>query len=262
MAGPEAIVLDGQMLFGMLAELMWAFLRIGAVLMVMPLIGARVVPRRVRFVLAVALSMAIAPLVPIAPMPEPLSAAWVAAVIAELATGIAIGLLLQLAFEATTIAGELIAQGMGLAFAQMANPLSGGSGPLMGQLLLILGGLLFLAADLHLALIQLLADSFRSLPSGQASSAVALAPVLLEFMGRVFMVGVQLALPLIVAMLVINLVFGVLSRTAPALNPLQVGLPATLFAGILLLIVVLPSFATPFLRLVGDALATADAWLR
>lgn len=261
MGGPEAILLDGQQLFDLLQRGVWPFLRIGATLMVMPMIGAAVVPRRVRFLLAVGLTVALAPLLPATNMPEPLSAAWTAAAVAEITTGIAIGLLLQLAFEATSLAGEFMAQGMGLAFAQMANPLSGGSGPLVGQMLLIVGGLLFFAADLHLALIEVLVGSFHSVPPGHAPSAAAAAPLLLDFMGQVFLVGVQLALPMLVAMLVINLVFGVLSRTAPSLNPLQVGMSATLFVGIVLLIVLLPSMAVPFLGLVRAALATASGWL-
>lgn len=262
MVGPESIIVDGQRVFDLLAAAMWPFLRIGAALMVMPMIGSAVVPRRVRFILAVGLTFALAPLLPVAQMPEPLSAAWVAAAVRELVAGIAIGLLLQLAFEATAVAGELIAQGMGLAFAQMANPLSGVTGPLMGQMLLIVGGLLFFSSGLHLALVELLADSFRVVPAGTAPGVAVIAPVLLEFMGRVLLVGVTLALPLVVAMLVINLVFGVLGRTAPALNPLQAGLPATLFAGLALLVVVLPAMAEPFVALVREALGAAAAWTR
>lgn len=262
MVGPEAMIVDGRQVFDLMSAALWPFLRLGAALMVMPLIGAAVVPRRVRFVLAAALTLALAPLLPPAAMPEPLSADWVAAAVRELVTGIAIGLVLQLAFEATAVAGELIAQGMGLAFAQMANPLSGVTGPLMGQMLLVTGGLLFFSHGLHLVLVELLADSFRLVPPGSAPPIADLAPVLLEFMGRVLLVGVQMALPLVVAMLVINLVFGVLGRTAPALNPLQAGLPATLFAGLLLLIVALPSMAGPFVALVGEALGVAAGWLR
>lgn len=262
MGGPEAILIDGTQLFEQLLGWMWSFLRIGAALMVMPLIGAPVVPRRVRFVLAAALTLALAPLLPPATMPEPLSAAWVAAAVRELVTGIAIGLLLQLAFEATAVAGEVIAQGMGLAFAQMANPMSGSSGPLVGQFLLVFGGLLFFASDLHLAVVALLAESFRTLPAGEAHGAATVAPSLLEFMGRTLAVGVRLALPLLVAMLVVNLVFGVLSRAAPALNPLQVGMPATLFFGLLLLALVLPSLATPLMDLVREAMARAAELLR
>jgi flagellar biosynthetic protein FliR len=262
MVGPESIVVDGQRIFDLLAAALWPFLRIGAALMVMPMIGSAVVPRRVRFVLAVGLTLALAPLLPVTQMPEPLSAAWVAAAVRELVAGIAIGLVLQLAFEATAVAGELIAQGMGLAFAQMANPLSGVTGPLMGQMLLIVGGLLFFTSGLHLALVELLVESFRLAPAGSAPGVDAIAPVLLEFMGRVLLVGVTLALPLVVAMLVINLVFGVLGRTAPALNPLQAGLPATLFAGLALLVAVLPAMAEPFLSLVREALGAAAGWMR
>lgn len=262
MSGPEAIVIDGQGLFDLLTAALWPFLRLGTALMVMPLIGAAAVPRRVRFVLAATLTLAMAPLLPSSAVPEVFSADWFAAVAGELVVGIAIGLVLQLAFEATAIAGELIAQGMGLAFAQLANPLSGVSGPLMGQLLLIVAGLLFFANNLHLALIELFVESFRLLPVGRAPSAAQLAPALLSFMGEALLVGVRLALPLLVAMLVINLVFGVLGRTAPALNPLQAGLPATLLAGLVLLLIALPSMAGPLLELIGTALGIARDWLR
>lgn len=261
MSGPEAVIVDGQRIFDLLSAALWPFLRIGTVLMVMPLLGSAVVPRRVRFLLAAGLTLALAPLLPPSAMPEPLSADWFAAAAREVVAGVAIGLALQLAFEATAVAGELIAQGMGLAFAQMANPLSGVTGPLMSQLLLIVGGLLFFSTGLHLALVELLADSFNVVPAGSAPSPAAFAPELLGFMSRVLLVGAQLALPLVVAMLVINLVFGVLGRTAPALNPLQAGLPATLFAGLALLIVVVPAMAEPFLALVREALAAAAGWL-
>lgn len=257
-----AIIVDGKQIFDLLSAWVWPLLRIGAVLMVMPLIGSRVVPRRVRFVFAVGLTIALAPLLPTTTMPEPLSSAWIVAAFSEMVAGIAIGVLLQLAFEVTSVAGELMAQGMGLSFAQMTNPLSGGSGAVMGQLLLVVAGLMFFTNDLHLALIQLLADSFTSLPAGQAPSPAAAAPILFGFLGRVFLVGVQLALPLLVGVLVVNIVFGVLSRTAPALNPIQVGLPATLFVGIALLIVVLPSVAGPFVALVHEALMISAEWVR
>jgi flagellar biosynthetic protein FliR len=260
MDGPVAIVLDGRQMLELLDAALWPFLRIGAALGIAPLIGSRMVPRRVRFLIAAALALMLAPLLPSGTPPELLTAEWYSAIARELVAGLALGFMLQLAFEATAVAGELISQGMGLSFAQMSDPIRGGSAAVVGQMLLVVGGLVFFAAGLHLSLVQLLAESFSVVPPGSAPALGSYGPDLVAFAGRTIALGVQLALPLVIALLVVNLVFGFLSRTAPALNPMAVGFPATLFVGLSLLVLVIPAFAVPFVELVREALGAAGAW--
>ena len=251
---------DGLQAFGMIGTILWTMLRIGAMLMAMPLIGTRAVPSRVRVVLAGALAVALSPLLPPVPQWTGFDAATVLSIARELAIGVSIGFLLRLVFEAGAMAGELVAQGTGLAFAQMSDPLRGGSSGVIGQWFYLLFGLLFFSTNGHLALISLLMDSYKAVPIGAAlpniDTFLSAAPT---FALQVFRGALGLALPLTVAMLAINLAFGVLARAAPALNPIQLGLPVALLLGLFLLTVLAGEMGPPVQRLFDAAFDAADS---
>ncbi len=254
---------DGLQAFGMIGTVLWTMLRFGAMAMAMPLIGTRAVPARVRVLLAATLAIALAPILPPVPAWSGFDAATVLSILRELTIGVAIGFLLRLVFEAGALAGELVAQGTGLAFAQMTDPLRGGSSGVIGTWFYLLFGLLFFAANGHLALISLLVDSYRALPIGaplpDPHALLSIAPT---FLLTVLRGGLSLALPLIVAMLAINLAFGVLARAAPALNPIQLGLPVALLLGLVLLTVMAGEMAPPVQRLFDAAFEAAGAVTR
>ena len=254
---------DGLQAFGMIGTILWTMLRIGAMLMAMPLIGTRAVPSRVRVVLAGALAVALSPLLPPVPQWTGFDAATVLSIARELAIGVSIGFLLRLVFEAGAMAGELVAQGTGLAFAQMSDPLRGGSSGVIGQWFYLLFGLLFFSTNGHLALISLLMDSYKAVPIGAALPNIDIflsaAPT---FALQVFRGALGLALPLTVAMLAINLAFGVLARAAPALNPIQLGLPVALLLGLFLLTVLAGEMGPPVQRLFDAAFQAADGVTR
>ncbi|MCD9087167.1 flagellar biosynthetic protein FliR [Stenotrophomonas sp. SY1] len=244
------MAIDGQQAFAIIGNTLWVMLRIGAMLMAMPMIGTRAVPTRVRALLAVALSVALAPVLPPVPLFHGLDSVTVLNILRELAVGVSIGFLLRLIFEAGALAGEMVAQSTGLAFAQMSDPLRGGSSGVIGQWFYLLFGLLFFTSNGHLALISLLVDSYQALPIGAAlpdpQAMVSIAPTLAL---QIFRGALTLALPLVVAMLAINLAFGVLARAAPALNPIQLGLPVALLVGLFLLMLLSGEMSTPVQRL-------------
>ncbi|MNM57866.1 Flagellar biosynthetic protein FliR [compost metagenome] len=244
------MVIDGQQAFAIIGNTLWIMLRIGAMLMAMPMIGTRAVPGRVRGLLAVTLSVALAPVLPPVPLFYGFDSITVLTILRELAVGITMGFLLRLIFEAGAMAGEMIAQSTGLAFAQMSDPLRGGSSGVIGQWFYLLFGLLFFTSNGHLAVIALLVDSYKALPIGTAlpdpHAVASIAPTLAL---QIFRGALSLALPLVVAMLAINLAFGVLARAAPALNPIQLGLPVALLVGLLLLVLLSGEMGPPVQRL-------------
>ena len=258
MDSATAVLLDGTRLFAWIHAAMWLSLRLGAALMAAPMFGARIVPGRVRGALVFALSAMLAPLLP-PPPPAAFDAVTVLTVAREIALGITLGFLVRLAFEAGSIAGELVSQGMALSFAQMADPLRGsGASGVLGQWFYIALALLFFAFDGHLALLRLLVDSYRLQPLGQALPDMgALAPAVIEFFGTVLRAGVGIALPVMLAMLVVNLGFGVLARAAPSLNPIQIGIPASLLVGLVLLAVLTGELVQPVMALLDAAIAAA-----
>ena len=252
------MMIDGQQAFAIIGTTLWVMLRIGAMLMAMPMIGTRAVPARVRALLAVALSVALSPVLPPVPIFNGFDSMTVLSILREVAVGVSIGFLLRLIFEAGAMAGEMIAQSTGLAFAQMADPMRGGSSGVIGQWFYLMFGLLFFTSNGHLALISLLVDSYKALPIGTAlpdpHAVAALAPTLAL---QIFRGALSLALPLVVAMLAINLAFGVLARAAPALNPMQLGLPVALLLGLSLLTLLAGEMGPPVQRLFDTAFDTA-----
>jgi flagellar biosynthetic protein FliR len=248
---------DGLDLFGMLGTVLWHALRIGAALQALPMVGGRGVPTRSRLVLTIAIAAAMSSLLP-APPPAGVDAATALAVLREFAVGISIGLLLRLAFEAGQLAGELVSQGMGLSFATMADPLSGASSPVLSQWFYLSFGLLFFTLDGHLALIRLLFDSYAALPIGQPIADLpAFVSTLPTFFSTALQVGLLLALPVMMALLSVNLAFGVLSKAAAQLNPIQIGLPVALLVGLLLIGLLARELQGPVQGLFEDAFLAA-----
>ena len=250
---------DGLNLFGMLGTVLWHMLRIGAAFQVMPVFGGRTLPMTARLLLTIALAAAISTVLP-APPAAAVDAATVLNVIREFAVGIAIGLILRLAFEAGQLAGEMVSQGMGLAFATLADPLSDASSQVLAQWFFLVFALLFFSFDGHLALVRLLADSYHALPIGAPLADVhAFIASVPTFFGTALRAGVLLALPVTIALLAVNLAFGVLSKAAAQLNPMALGLPVALLSGLALLMVLARELQGPVQALFEQAFAAARA---
>lgn len=233
---------DAQLL-GLVQQFLWPFLRISAVFMLAPVVGARNVPARIRLCMAILITLVIAPLLP-APTPVPMfEAAWWRILVEQLVIGLCMGFVLLLVFEAVVLGGEMIAYSMGLSFAQLADPLRGVSTPVVGQFMLILTTLLFLGMGGHLVLIDLLVRSFSSLPVGGARFGGEQLGLLLGYSATLFAGGLLLGLPVVTALLVANLSLGVMGRSAPSLNLFAVGFPVTLVSGLLLMYGGLPALA-------------------
>jgi flagellar biosynthetic protein FliR len=164
-------------------------------------------------------------------------------------------------FDAMSLAGQLLANSMGLGFAFNIDPLRGVSTPALGQLYVILGTLTFLSLDGHLALLQLLVDSFRGLPvNGDGFDRDALQ-MLANWGSLVFSGALRIALPGITALLVVNLAFGVVSRAAPSLNLFAVGLPVTLVMGLAVVLYGLPMMQGGFISMLRDSMMQLRAVL-
>jgi flagellar biosynthetic protein FliR len=212
-----------------LGGLLWALGRVGGLCLIAPVLGSGVIPARIRVGLVVMLTLVLAPLAPAAV--DPLSAGGVATMISQILIGASVGFVLKLVFEAVAFGGELVGQGMSLGFAEVVNPGGGGSTPVLSQFYMVLVTLLFLALNGHLRLIQLLADSFQTLPPGPvAINGEGLHAVVL-FGTHLFAGAVRVALPAVTALLVVNIGFAAISRAAPSMNLFAVGFPITLCLG-------------------------------
>ncbi|PKG58868.1 flagellar biosynthetic protein FliR [Shewanella sp. Choline-02u-19] len=210
----------------------WPFCRIMGAFMVMPFLGSNFIPVTVRVLLAFSISALVAPLLPPVPQVDALSFMALILAIEQLLIGFMLALFLSIMIHVMTLLGAMMSMQMGLSMAVMNDPSSGGSNPIIGLWLLLYGTLLFLALDGHLVAIGILVDSFRLWPIGSSVFDLPLMGLIGRF-SWLFAAAFMLALPAILAMLVVNITFGVLSRAAPSLNVFALGFPMSMLMGLL-----------------------------
>ena len=218
-----------------------AMVRPGAAFLAAPVFGAAFVPVQLRLIVALAIGMPALGVTDFAlPSDGLASIEGFLLVAGEVMAGLAIGFAVQIGFSAALIAGEVIGNTMGLGFAAMMDPATGQQNPALSQFLAILATFLFLAVGGHLALAATIVESYRALPPGDAWMTAESIRGLVFFGSVLFAAGLSIALPVGFALVLVQLVMGMLARSAPALNLFAVGFPATLLAGLVLLAIAAP----------------------
>ncbi|MEE4185481.1 MAG: flagellar biosynthetic protein FliR [Gammaproteobacteria bacterium] len=216
-------------------SMMWTLLRVSGVALISPVLGSLMVPVRIRVIISVALAIAMLPLVDSIPDYPILSVSGLFAAARELGIGLAMGFVFRLAVDAALIAGQVVSMGMGLAFATVVDPNSGGV-PLLGRFYVVIATLLLLAANAHLMLIEVLGRSYEFLPIGSLAFGLPGIAEIVGFGSVMFAGAIHLALPSVVAILMVNIAFGVISRAAPTLNLFAVGFPIAILMGFVVLV--------------------------
>lgn len=231
---------------------LWPLFRIGAALGAIPMIGTRLVPARVRLGFALILTLVIAPMAPAPPAVNPLSPAGVLITAQQILIGASMGFSVHMLFQIYIHAGQMIAMQMGLGFASMVDPANGVQVPVISQFYAVLITLIWLALDGHLILIRTLAGSFLTLPVSATGLGGADLWQLSEWAGRMFMGAMQVSLPMVTALLVVNLGFGVMSRAAPQLNIFAVGFPISVLFGFALMLLGIETLGGHFTRMFAE----------
>lgn len=220
----------------------WPFVRISGMLLAVPVLSGTYVPTRVRLILAVFITLAVAPMLELPPPVDPFTWYGILLIAQQLGIGIAIGLIFAVIFQAFVIAGHLVSMAMGLAMASMVDPATGVNTPIIGRYFTIVATLLFLLMNGHILVFEAVMKSFEVLPIGVHFFNQESLKLIYGFGAQMFVFGVTIALPLVTALLLVNIAFGVVARAAPALNIFAVGFPITLMVGLIMLI-----FTTPLL---------------
>jgi flagellar biosynthetic protein FliR len=235
-----------------------AMIRPGAAFFAAPIFGMAAVPVQLRLIVSLAVGMAGLSAVPFQLPPDGVtSVAGIVLILGEIMAGLALGFAVQIGFSSALLAGETIGNTMGLGFAQMIDPHSGSSSPALGQFLSIIATFLFLSIGGHLSLATIIVDSYRALPVGAAMPASSSIRGLVMFGGDLFAAGLAIALPVGFALILVQIVMGMLSRSAPAMNLFAVGLPATLLAGLVLMAIASPSMGEGITASINAGLAEA-----
>lgn len=239
------ITLSSVELNAWIAALLWPLSRILGMITAAPVFGHASVPVTVKILLGALLASIIAPGIPALPAAEPFSLAGLLILAQETLIGLAMGFSIRIVFAAVELAGEISSLTMGLGFATFFDPLSQGRSSAISQFLALLATMVFLAVDAHLVLLSALAESFVSLPVAAGPVNGAGFKQMADWGATIFSSGVQIALPIVAALLLTTLALGILTRAAPQLNLFGIGFPITLTIGFMVISMTLPYLASP-----------------
>ncbi|MBV69080.1 MAG: flagellar biosynthetic protein FliR [Pelagibacterales bacterium] len=227
--------LELSALLNILAGVGLASLRIGSFFLASPLFGYKIIPLQVRIVVSFATSFLIFNSIPIPNILELAGPSIFLVIFQELVIGITSGLLLKIFFSSAELAGEKIAASTGLSFAGLVDPESGAQTPVVSQIFSFFMLLTFLSLNGHLLVLAILLESYKVLPIGTNDFNLQIIKLGIDAGGLMFKFGALIMLPVVVGITLLNVVIGVVTRSAPSLNLFSFGFPITMMAAFILL---------------------------
>ncbi|HXM00521.1 MAG TPA: flagellar biosynthetic protein FliR [Rhizomicrobium sp.] len=234
------------------------FARTGAMVMLLPSIGEAGVPSTVRLVLALAISFAFTPTVAhtySAAVPQNVMALGLV-LIQEITAGVLVGAMARIIMSALTVAGFLIAQQTGLAYAQQVDPTMDQQSVVVGNFFSLLGTVLIFATNMHHLAIGAVAGSYTLIPPGAALPTGDMAELAVRLVSGSFALGLQLAAPFLVFGFAVNASMGLLARLMPQLQVFFIAMPINILAGFLLLMLLIGSMMMMFVNYFGTQMAS------
>ena len=220
------------------------FLRVGAIIMSIPVFDSKSVPLFFKIALAFTTSMVLFPLLDLAPLPvlNNLFALGVSAA-GEILLGLVIGFSVKLIFAGIQLAGQLAGYQMGMALANVMDPSASQQVPLLAQFNNLIALLIFITINAHYWFVRALAQSYKLVPPLDVNFSGSLMEHLIKMSGNMFVIGIQIGAPVIAALLITSVAFGLIARTVPQMNVFIVAMPLKIGVGLLFLGFSLPYFS-------------------
>lgn len=219
-----------------LMPLVLLVVRPGVLVATAPLFGETFAPAAVRVGVTAFLVLVLAPIVPLpTTLPE---GSLVPVLLREALIGLALALAVNVVIAGAEMAGHLSGFQMGFGYNTVIDPQNGTHNTMMGVLYRALAILILFSTNLHHVLLRALAQSYVELPIGVGSVDGSLVGSAARMLRLVFVLGLQLAGPILVVLLVLEATLGILARTAPALNVVTAGFAVRAFVGLVVLALV------------------------
>lgn len=222
------------------------FVRVAAVFWLLPLFAVRNVSIYFKAAFSLVVTFVLAEVIPAPEIAMDNPYVLLLAIGKETLLGMTIGFSIRILFTAVQAAGEIISIQTGFSFARVVDPLSGAQTGVLDQFQYLLALMVFFAVDGHHLIVRGLYDSYRQLPLGTPVVSKGLIDYIITSTASIFSLGLKIGAPVVVALLLVELSLGLLSRMMPQMNIFVEGLPVKIFVGLSILSFSL-SFITPTL---------------
>lgn len=210
--------------------------RIAGLFAALPVFGGRRLPTRIKIVAVLAITLVCMPILQLAPPPVPKDAFSVGLmVLREVMIGLTLAFITQVIFAAVEFSGQIIGLQMGFSISSIIDPAMGNQAQVMSVMQTLLATLFFLSLNIHHTFIRAIVDSFTIIPLGGWQMSEALIRFLVKVTGDVFILGVRLAAPVMVTLLLTSVVLGVMARAFPQMNVFMVSFPLNIGLGFVVL---------------------------
>lgn len=214
------------------------FFRFAALFMAVPIFSHNSIPISVKTSMAFFFTIVFYSSMP--PLAIPITVpSIIIAILSELLFGLAIGVILQIAFNAITFAGGQISFMMGFSMASAIDPQSGISMPIISQFLSLMGLMMLFAIDMHHWILLFIDSSLHKIPLGGFVMSENLFSYIIKAMSNMFLVGFMIAFPVTALGWLADVIFGMLMKTMPQFNLLVIGFPIKIMVSFVVLIATL-----------------------
>jgi flagellar biosynthetic protein FliR len=252
--------MDGLQLDQMLGAAVFTGARVSGLMVFCPFLGDVAVPAPVKAGLTILLTVLLHPLHGPARMAvSPWQ--WAGIALGEVAIGLLLGLAVSFLMEAPMMAGQILGVQMGYSLATLFDPQTQADTPVLAEFHRLAALLIFLQMDVHHWLLRAVSRSFAYLPAGSVTVSLSAASGLLQAAGGIFLVGLQIAAPALVATLIADVALGFLGKASPQLPVLFVGLAVKNLLGLAVLIGVVAYWPHSFGQRFAEAITMGERLL-
>jgi flagellar biosynthetic protein FliR len=254
-------MIDGLHLEELLAGAVFTGARVSGLMVFCPFLGSDAVPVPVKAGLTMLVTILLHPLHGPTGLVLLGSWQWAQVALGEVVIGLLLGLVANFFFESALMAGQILGVQIGYSLATVFDPQTQADTPVLSEFHRLAALLIFLQLDVHHWLLRSLVRSFAYLPPGGVSVTLAAASGLLHAAGGIFLAGVQIAAPSLVATLVADMALGFLGKASPQLPVLFIGLAVKNLVGLTVLIAAMAYWPRMFNQHFAQAIQTAERLL-
>jgi flagellar biosynthetic protein FliR len=210
--------------------------RVAGIFAALPVFGGRALPLHIKVITVFMITLVCFPTLSIAPPPVPPDAFTLALLaFSEVMIGLTLAFITQIIFAAVEFSGQIIGMQMGLTISSIIDPSRGTQTQLMSVVQTLFATLMFLSLNIHHIFIRAIMDSFKVIPIGGWRLSGELVNFLVIRTADIFIIGIRLAAPVMVALLLTTVALGIMARAFPQMNIFMISLPLNVGLGLIIL---------------------------
>ena len=210
--------------------------RVAGMFSALPVFGGKRLPLRIKVFTVVAITLTCFPILSLTPpdMPNDILTLGVLA-LREVMVGVTLSFITQILFSAVEYSGQIIGMQMGFTISSIIDPTSGNQTQIMSVMQTLLATLMFLSMNVHHMFIRSIVESFRIIPLGVWHLNGEIITFLTRATADIFVLGVRLAAPVMVALLLTSVTLGIMARAFPQMNVFMISFPLNIGIGFIVL---------------------------